>query len=73
MVKTDDGFDFILIQAKYFVYKCRINKIKPELAKFKKELNKIYNFDKYVHAIKMSTEKCKKKWVTYENLIEIMQ
>ena len=70
MVKTDDGFDFILIQAKYFVYKCRINKIKPKLAKFKEEFKKIYNVDKYVHAIRMSTEKCKKKWVTYENLIE---
>ena len=25
---TDEGFDFILLHAKFFVYKCRLNKLK---------------------------------------------
>ena len=28
---TDEGFDFILLHAKFFVYKCRLNKLKPTL------------------------------------------
>ena len=28
---TDEGFDFILLLAKFFVYKCRLNKLKPTL------------------------------------------
>ena len=26
---TDEDFDFILLHAKFFVYKCRLNKLKP--------------------------------------------
>ena len=31
---TDEGFDFILLHAKFFVYKCRLNKLKPTLEAF---------------------------------------
>jgi len=34
--KTDEGVDFILLHADIFVYKCRLNKLKPTLEAFQK-------------------------------------
>ena len=46
---TDEGFDFILLHAKFFVYKCRRNKLKPTLKVFMHNLKHIYEVDKHVH------------------------
>ena len=49
---TDEGFDFILLHAKFFVYKCRLNKLKPTLEAFTNNLNHIYEVGKHVHLCK---------------------
>jgi len=66
---TDDGFDFILLNAKYYVYKCRLNKTLPRMDVFKKDLNYVYNIDKHVHIIEMTLEKFHKKWQLYQHLL----
>ena len=38
---TDEGFDFILLNAKIFVYKRRLNKLKPTLEAFINNLQNI--------------------------------
>ena len=43
---TDEGFDFILLRAKFFVYKCRLNKLKPTLDAFINNLKHIYEANK---------------------------
>ena len=47
--KSDSVLDFIILYAKYFIYCCRYEKIKPQLCAFKKELKKD---TKLKHAIK---------------------
>merc|ERR1711963_876101 len=46
--KTDECFDDILLKTKFFIYKCRINKIRPTLQYFKNELKQLHKVDKYV-------------------------
>ena len=61
--KTDEGFDHILLTAKFFIYKCRINKVRPRLQMFLKELKREYIIDKYVHSTTMKREQFVKKMV----------
>ena len=68
--KTDNCFDEILLKAKFFIYKCRINKIKPDIQHFKNELKQIYKIDKYIHNIEMHADAFHRKWLLYVNLIE---
>ena len=42
---TDEGFDFILLHAKFFVYKCRLNKLKPTLEAFVNNLKHMYEVE----------------------------
>ena len=66
---TDEGFDFILLHAKFFVYKCRLNKLKPTLETFINNLKYIYEVDKHVHLMEMTYEKFIKKWTLYNHLV----
>ena len=68
--KTDECFDFIILHAKWFIYKCRLNNNKPRIEQFKNELKHIYNIDKYVHSIEMSHDSFDRKWMLYIRLIE---
>ena len=36
--KSDNTFELIILQAKFFIYKCKINKIIPQLHLFKRYL-----------------------------------
>ena len=67
--KTDNCFDDILLRAKFFIYRCRINKIKPNIQHFNNELKQIYKIDKYIHSIEMNTDTFHRKWFLYMNLI----
>ena len=66
---TDEGFDFILLHAKFFAYKCRLNKLKPTLEAFINNLNHIYEVDKHVHLMEMTSEKFVKKRTPYNHLL----
>ena len=59
---TDEGFDFILLHAKFFVHQCRLNKLKSTLEAFIDNLKHIYEADKHVHLMEMTYEKFVKKW-----------
>ena len=67
-IKTDIGFDFILLHAKYFVYKCRFTKTKPRLTAFLNYLKHQYTIDEYVHKLEMRSEKFTQKWLLYKDL-----
>ena len=51
---TDEGFDFILLHAKPFVYKCRRNELKPTFEDFIDKLKHIYEVDKHVHLMEIT-------------------
>ena len=69
-IKTDVGFDFILLHAKFFIYKCRLNKTKPRLQTFLQQLKHIYVIDEYVSKMEMSYDKFLLKWLPYTVLVE---
>ena len=68
-IKTDNGFDFVLLQAKYFVYKCHIGRARPTIKVFLNLLQYIYKTDRYVHHIEMRPELFIKKWAPYSALV----
>ena len=68
--KTDICFDEILLKAKFFIYKCRINKIRPNIQYFKNDLKQLYNVDKYIHSIEMNMDAFYRKWLLYVNLMD---
>lgn len=70
-IKTDAGFDYILLTAKFFVYKCRINKIRPRMQMFLRELCNLYQIDKYAHNILMKQIQFITKWNPYQQLISV--
>ena len=56
-IKTDAGFESILLVAKEFVYKCNINKLSLHVQGFLRELTHMYKTDKYTHRIVMKQDK----------------
>ena len=69
-ISTDEGFDQILLQTKFYIHKCRINKILPNIITLKEAMKDFFEVDKYANKIQMSMYKFKRKWFPYENLIE---
>ena len=65
---TDEGFDFILLRAKFFVYRCRLNELKPKLEAFINNLKHIYEVAKHVDLMEMAYGKFIKKWTPYNYL-----
>ena len=57
---------------KFFVYKCRANKLKPTFDAFINSLKHIYVVDKHVHFIEMTYEKFVKKWTPHNYLVICM-
>ena len=50
--KSDNTFDLIILQAKFFIYKCKINKTIPQLHLFKRYLKT--NFEVYRYNAKLN-------------------
>ena len=67
---TDDGMDFILLHAKFFVYKCRLNKIKPCMQHFLKYLKYQHKIDQYASRIEMNYVKVHLKWLPYVEIFK---
>ena len=67
-IKTDAGYDFILLVAKFFVYNRRTNKNRPHVQGFLKELANIYKIDRYAQSIVMKQNKFALKWLAYQEL-----
>ena len=69
--KTDDTLDEIIVHAKHFIYRCRINKMKPTLKQFLENVKIMINGEKYTYSLEMRYDKFVKKWCSYQELFEI--
>ena len=67
--KTDDTFDQILLLAKHFIYRCRINLVKPRLDHFLNDLKMTWKAERYSYSLDMKYNVFVKKWSSYQNLI----
>ena len=69
-ISTDEGFDQILLQTKFYIHKCRINKMVPNIITWKEAIKDFYVIDRYTNKLQMSMYKFNRKWFPYLNLIE---
>ena len=72
MIKCSENLnksDFNLSHEKFFVYKYRLNKLKPTLEALIKNLKHTYEVDKHVHLMEMTYKKFVKKWTRYNHLV----
>ena len=46
-IKTDSAFDFVILYAKLYIYKCKIGKCLPVIPVFLRELTLRYNIEKH--------------------------
>ena len=53
---TEQAIELILLTAKYFVYKCKINKTIPTVPNFQQDLKRQYILEKYTHAMEVCLE-----------------
>ena len=67
--KTDEVLDQIILLAKYFVYKCKINKIKPSFNHFLVDLLTTYKAERYWFSLEMKYHDFVTKWCPYQDLI----
>ena len=67
---TDIGFEAILSEAIFFVYKCRLDKSDPFVQAFICEPKHMYKIDEQVHRLEMSHGKVLLKWFPYQTLVE---
>ena len=68
--KTDTTLDQVILQAKHFIYRCRINKMKPTLELFLRDLKLTINAEKYIYSLEMKYSKFVKKWCSYQTLVD---
>ena len=69
--KSDNTFDLIILQAKFFIYECKFNKTIPQLHLFRRYLKT--NFQEYKHnaELNMSQDKIVAEWCSYQQLTDI--
>ena len=69
--KSDSAFDLIILQAKFFIYKCKINKTIPQLHSFKRYLKTNFEVYKDNAKLNMSYDKIIIEWCPYQPLIDV--
>ena len=70
-IKTDEGLDFIILFGKFYIYKCRINKTKPEVRNFLRELNMKFKIEKHAAYLNMNYHVFQRIWFPYMGLVEM--
>jgi hypothetical protein len=63
--KTDSTFDFIILFAKFFIYKCKLQQVQPTLYDFLPVLYNRYKLELYIAAVNGTANKCKLNWKMY--------
>ena len=67
--KTDSAMDFIVLLAKFHIYKCRLQECVPLLDQFKNVLKFRYNTEKYSACVIGKLATFNKQWQPYVNLV----
>jgi hypothetical protein len=68
---TDEILDLIILLGTFYVYKCRINDILPNIQQFKKELKYKYEMEKFAHALEMRQQDFQRKWFPYIDMLNM--
>ena len=66
--ESDNTFDLIILQAKFFIYKCKINKTIPQLHLFNHYLKTNFEVYKYSAKLNISHDKIVTEWCSFQQL-----
>ena len=67
-VKTDNVFDLIVLLAKLFIYKCKLEKTVPTIFSFKRQLSQKYRVEEYNAKINFELFKFNIDWLPYKSM-----
>ena len=67
-MKTDTVFDLIMLSAKMFIYKCKLNNTQPLLNIFMNEMKYRYRIEMYIAKINNCYNKVMTNWFPYSNI-----
>ena len=68
-VKTDDGFDSLLLYAKYYIFRCKNNETSPFLKDFLVDLKFQHKIEENRYKIEAKYDKFLIKWFPYTNIL----
>ena len=68
--KTDKIFDLLLLLAKFYIYKCKVQNVKLNINNFKKEVQQKYIIEKHLYYSKNKLALFFTKWSLYHSLVE---
>ena len=69
-VQMDTVFDFILLAAKSFIYRCKMNKCIPYVSAFRKQLNSMYKVEELSAKMNFEIQKFQRNWCFYTPFLE---
>ena len=68
-VASNETLDFLVLFAKYFIYKCKYGKIKPTIIRFRKQLKERYKIEEYNSKINLTFSEFRANWASFDSLI----
>ena len=68
--QTDTVFDYIVLEAKSFVYKCKLNKCTPCLSTFKEQLSWKYKMAEFNAKVNFNLSQFDRNWCCYKALFD---
>ena len=69
-LKTDSIFDLLLLLAKYFIYRCKVQMVQLNIFNFQNEAKQRYEIEKSICISKQKFSKFYTKWSLYISLFE---
>ena len=66
--KLDKTQNLLLLQAKHYLYYCKVKDQVPALENFKKRISTFYKIEKYISAKSFRLQNFEKQWEKYKNL-----
>ena len=70
-IKTDKPLDFIILFAKFYIYKCKLEKIKPSLDIFIRQLHYRFAIEKCIAYRNARETEFLRNWLVYERIMTI--
>ena len=70
LFKTDIVFDHIIVEAKMYIYRCKVQKVPMCMHAFQLYLGFKYKIEQYNAKLNFSLEKFNKNWTPYKNIIQ---
>lgn len=69
--RSDPTFDMIILHAKFYIYKCKINRAAPQFICFRRYLKQMYETQKHISVVNMTYNKFETNWFPYKQIVDV--